>query len=98
MKIVLKIGPGNVKILQKYDFTDLSSYYRITSVEEKKVKNMQNLVKFIISPVFFVRLTSIFYHKKALIFNLSVLHTIRHKHLYEILQIYETISNAFVIE
>ena len=43
---------------------------------------MQNFVKFVISRVFFIRLTSNFYHKIALIFKLSNLHTIRHDNLY----------------
>ena len=37
---------------------------------------MRNFVKFVIYPVFFIQLTLNFYHKIALIFKLSILHTI----------------------
>ena len=40
--------------------------------------------KYVISRVFFIRFTSIFYQKIALIFKLSILHTIRHDNYYGI--------------
>ena len=57
------------------------------------VKNMRNFVIFIISRVFFIRLTSSFYHKIALIFKLSILHTIRHDNYYEM--VYANLRHHF---
>ena len=44
----------------------------------------KKFAKFVISRVFFIRFTSNFYHKIALIFKLSILHTIRHDNYYGI--------------
>ena len=54
---------------------------------------MRNFAKFVISRVFLSRMTSNFYHKIALIFKLSILHTIRHDNYYGV--VYANLRHHF---
>ena len=84
----MKIGRGKLKLLRKYDFLLFRnpvlaiSCHKLTPLN-KKIHG-KKYAKFVISRVFFIRFTSKFYHKIALIFKLSILHTIRHDTYYGI--------------
>ena len=83
----LENGRGILKLLRKYDFLLFRNPILVIELAPLNKKfHGKKYAKFVIAWVFFIRLTSNFYHKIALIFKLSILHTISYDNYFGIVQ------------